>query len=473
MTCLNKTGHSTKISFLLLLVMMVMFQLLFLQAEEPVDEKPYLDISRQLLQKGLEENQAYAILQKITSVGPRLTGSSQAAAAVKIMYKEMLDMGLDNVHLEPVQVGQWTRGTKEEARITSAEFGNIPLTICAIGGSVSTPQGELSGQVIEIRSRKEFDTIGDMAEGKIIFFNQPMDPTNTDTFRAYGEAAWQRVLGASMAASVGSVAVLVRSVTTAIDDFPHTGLMFYDPKYKKIPAACLSTKSANMLSRSLKNDPGLLVHMRMDCEQKKPVLSYNVVGEITGSEIPDEIVLFGGHLDSWDKGTGAHDDGAGCAHSMEAIRLIKEAGLKPRRTIRAVLFMDEEFGGTGGKAYAKAEERSGETHLAAIESDRGGFLPVAFGIGGDEAVFSVLKKWEYLFRIFSPFEIRRGGGGVDIGPLAEGGTVLMSLIPDCQRYFDVHHCGRDIIDTVNPRELELGAVFLAIFSFVLAQEGLE
>jgi hypothetical protein len=299
-----------------------------------------------------------------------------------------------------------------------------------------------------------------------------MDPTLLNTFTAYGRAANQRVQGAVEAARVGAVAVLVRSLTTRIDDFPHTGMLRYDPGVPRISAACISTKGAEFLSTALKRDPSLLVNFKMECRNLTSVTSHNVIGQITGSEHPNEIILVGGHLDSWDLGTGAHDDGAGCVQAIEALRLIKESGLRPRRTIRAVMFMNEEFGGTGGRDYAAAKDREGEVHVAAIESDRGGFLPLGFGISGDPNTIKHLQKWEDLLRSIGLQWIRQGGGGVDIAPLAAQGTVLIGLVPDSQRYFDVHHSEKDVLETVNPRELELGAIAMAVFAYILAQEGL-
>jgi hypothetical protein len=434
-------------------------------------KKPYLDITQKLLKKGLTEEGAFVILKKITSLGHRLTASPQAAAAVELMKQEMEDLNLDNVHLEPTRVQRWVRG-KEEAVLISRMFGISPLTVCAIGGSVPTLEKGVTARVIEVFSMDELRKLGDQVNGKIVFFNRPMDPTMMETFRAYGRAADQRVNGASEASSFGARAALVRSLTTRFDDVPHTGLMQYAPGIKKIPAACISTMGAEYLSSCLKEDPDLRVNLKLSCASRGSVISYNVIGQITGCEKPEEIILVGGHLDSWDKGTGAHDDGAGCVHALEALRLIKECGLNPKRTIRAVMFMDEEFGGTGGRDYARAPQREHERHLAAIESDRGGFLPLWMGVGGDENTFERLKKWEYLFKPLNMIGIRRGGGGVDIGPLAEHGTVLMGLIPDCQSYFDLHHSDNDVLAAVHPRELELGAVACAVWCYVLAQEGL-
>ncbi len=281
----------------------------------------------------------------------------------------------------------------------------------------------------------------------------------------------QRVRGATEASKHGAVGALVRSLTMRIDDYPHTGMMIYDPGVEKIPAACISTRGADLLSELLKKDPSATFGMTLSCANLEPVMSHNVIGDIMGSDRPDEIIVLGGHLDSWDLSPGAHDDAAGCAHALEALRLIKELDLKPKRTIRAVMFMNEEFGGSGGRDYARSEKRQEETHLAAIESDRGGFLPLGFGVGNSQTS-KPFKKWESLFQSIGLFWLRPGGGGVDIAPLGEHGTLLIGLVPDSQRYFDVHHSGKDVIETVNPRELELGAIAMALFAYILSEEGI-
>lgn len=434
------------------------------------ENQRYLEITEQIFRKGMSEQYAFDILKSITRGGPRLTGSSQAEAAVDLTRKLMEDMGFDNVHLEPTEVPHWMRGDDEEGWILSSESGKISVPIAAIGGSIPTPPEGTSAQVVEVKSFTELNQLGEGARGKIIFYNKPMDPKLLNTFQAYAAASPQRVRGATEAAKHGAVGALVRSLTFRIDDYPHTGLMQYDSGVKKIPAACISTRGANFLSDLLKKDPELTFVMKLPCRELDPVISHNVVGEIEGTEKPEEIILLGGHLDSWDLSPGAHDDGAGCAHTLEALRLIKELDLKPKRTIRAVMFMNEEFGGSGGRDYAVSNRRKGETHLAAIESDRGGFLPLGFGVGGTQTA-EKFKKWEHLFQSIGLFWIRPGGGGVDIAPLGQQGTLLIGLVPDSQRYFDVHHSGKDVIEAVNPRELELGAIAMAVFAYILAEEG--
>ena len=441
-------------------------------AMAPIVNTDYQKTAEKITRLGLTENYAYTILSKITRIGPRLTGSPRAAAAVELMRQEMLDLGMDNVHLEPTVVGRWVRGEVEEGRLVSSLLGTIPLSICALGGSIATPEDGLQAGVLEVKSFQELQALGDKARGKIIFFNRPMDPTRIDTFQAYGEAAEQRVLGAVEAAKAGGVAALVRSLTLGESDFPHTGLMQYRPEAAQLPAAAISTRGADILSRSLKIDPELSVYFKTSCATLSAVTSYNVVGEIKGTEKPDEIILLGAHLDSWDLGEGAHDDGAGCAHVIEALRLLKLTDSRPKRTVRGVLFMDEEFGGTGGRDYARSERRKGERHLAALESDRGGFIPVGFGVGGGETVQRKVQSWHPLLRPLGILWIGPGGGGVDISPLAESGAVLMGIVPDSQRYFDSHHSSQDVLAAVHPRELELGAIAMAVLGFLLAQEGI-
>jgi carboxypeptidase Q len=436
-------------------------------------EKPrYQDLADKIAQKGMNEGYAYSVLQKLTRIGGRLAGSAQAAAAVEIMRQEMEDLGFENVHLEPTIVGRWVRGEPEEGRIVSAKLGTIPISICALGGSISTSADGVSAQVLEVKSFEELQKLGQKARGRIIFFNRPMNPTYVDTFRAYGEAADQRVSGAAAAAKAEGVAALVRSLTFGENEFPHTGMMRYEPGVPKIPAICVSTKGANILSQALRDDPDLVVLLKTSCATLSPLTSYNVIGEIRGSEKPDEIILLGAHLDSWDLGEGAHDDGAGCAQVIDALRLLKQVELRPKRTLRGVLFMDEEFGGTGGRDYANSEQRKGEIHLAAIESDRGGFLPLGFNVGGGEAALAKVKQWEYLFKPLGLCWIKPGGGGVDISPLAASGTIMMGLVPDSQRYFDYHHCSQDVLQAVHPRELELGAIDMALLGYVLADAGI-
>jgi len=441
-------------------------------ARRDQDAASYDDIATRLLQTGLREQGAYATLAKLLSVGPRLTGSAQADAAVRLMAEHMKALGLDNVRTEPTTVGHWVRGGREEGRILSRTRGAIPVKVRAIGNSIATPAGGVTAGVIEVHSIADLEKIGDRARGRIVFFNGAMDPALLDTFAAYGGAAQQRSGGAAAAARAGAVAAVVRSLTLEIDDDPHTGTMSYDPAAPKIPAVTISTAAAERLSAVLGEEPDARFSFTTSCQTLPPVTTHNVMGELRGSRTPEEVIVVGGHLDSWDLSPGAHDDGAGCAQSIEALRLIRELGLKPARTIRAVLYMDEENGGAGGRDYARSVNRKAERHIAAIESDRGGFLPMGMGVGAKGAAFARIQAWEPLMQRVGLQWIRPGGGGVDIGPLGESGTILMSLVPDSQRYFDVHHSGTDTLDKVNPRELQLGANAMALVAYLLSEEGL-
>lgn len=443
-------------------------------AAGPQDGGAYRQTVDRLREAGLAGERGLDLLERIAAVGPRLTGSPEAAAAVDLSLRLMKDLGFANVHLEPVEVGHWVRGDPEKAEIVaSGARPSVPLIVSALGGSVGTPEGGLAAPVVEVRSLDELDRMGPVLKGRIVFFNRPMDRRLADAFSAYGGAADQRVNGASAAARHGAVGVLVRSLTFREDGNPHTGLMQYDPRVPRIPAAAVSTRDADVLSTLLKKEKSVSVSLRMNCRDLGKVTSANVVGELTGSELPGEIILLSGHLDSWDLGTGAHDDGAGCAAALEALRLIKDLGLRPRRTVRAVLFMDEEFGGTGGRAYVRAPQRKGERHLVAAESDRGAFAPIGLAIGGrDSRVLEKVTSYADLFRPLGVSFIVPGGGGVDVGPLIERGAEPAAVMINAQAYFDVHHSALDVVSSVRPRELELQAVILAALAYILAQEGI-
>lgn len=437
--------------------------------------KSYLIIAKALTDTALVDGKAYSILKEFCyDIGARLCGSPQAAAAVEWSRQTMLKLGLENVHLQPVMVPHWERGKIEEAAIINSSIvGTVSMSISALGGSVATPEMGIVTEVIEVNGLKEVANLGKKAQGKIIFYNRPMNPKTMNTFAAYGNAVDQRTLGAIEAAKVGAVAVLVRSVTTRLDKVPHTGLMQYDENIPKIPAAAISTIDAELLSKLIQQEKNVRVQLRLDCKSYPAIESCNVIGEIVGTEKPEEVVLIGGHLDSWDVGHGAHDDGAGCVQAIEALRLIKILGLKPKRTIRVVMFMCEEFGIYGGPAYADSIKKNGPKHIAAIESDRGGFTPRGFGVSADSQIVKKIKQWEYLFEQMEAAHIFQGGGGPDISPLNELGTATIGLIVDWHRYFDYHHSANDVFEAVNERELELGAAAMAILAYVLAMEGIE
>ncbi|HFE52041.1 MAG TPA: M20/M25/M40 family metallo-hydrolase [Bacteroidetes bacterium] len=438
-------------------------------AQSPSTEQ---ELAETIIKKAMAENQAIRILERIVSVGPRLSGSPQTAAAVELTRQMMVDLGFEDVHLEPVKVPRWVRGPVEKALIVNSHtLGTVPLAITALGGSGATPEGGLTAEVVEVRSIEEARNLGDQLRGKITFFNRPMNPTELETFRAYGGAVDQRVRGPAVAAQAGAVAALVRSITTRHDNVPHTGVTIFRKGERVIPAAAVSLQGADLLHQVLSAEGTVRVHLELACSTLTDVPSANVVAQITGRERPGEIVLLGAHLDSWDVGQGAHDDGAGCAHVIEALRLLKELGLRPRRTIRGVLFMNEENGSRGARAYPKAPQRRGEVHVAAIESDRGGFAPRGFTVSADSSTVSAFRRWAAAFRALGADRFTRGGGGADISPLRRDGTLTLGLNVECARYFDVHHSSNDVLEAVNGRELEMGAAAMAIMAYLLAEEG--
>jgi carboxypeptidase Q len=431
----------------------------------------YDSTARKIVTEALTSNRSYEVLSDLcTTVGARISGSPQAAKAVEWAKKKMEEYGFDNVHLETVLVPHWVRGPIEEAWLLFPSGQREKLKITTLGGSIATPPDGITAEVVEVKSFDDLQKLGEKAKGKIVFFNRPMDRNQIHTFAAYGGAVDQRGRGAIMAAKSGGVAALVRSMTTRIDDSPHTGAMGYVDSVTKVPSAAISTRGAEHLSALLAKGIPVRVQLKLSAQTLPDVESANVVGELRGTEKPGEVIAMGGHLDSWDIGYGAQDDGAGCVQSIEALRILKELGLKPKRTIRAVMFMNEENGGRGGAAYA-AKDRPGEKHIAAIESDAGGFSPRGFGIG-DSLAFTKIAPWGPLLRFFGADQITRGGGGSDIGPLAQKGVPLISLSVDSHRYFDVHHSENDNLGAVNERELAFGAAALAILTYVMAQEGL-
>lgn len=430
---------------------------------------------KKLYDASLTQGKGYDWLNYLSNqIGGRLSGSVQAQQAVNYTKSQLDSLGLDKVWLQPVMVPKWVRGTPEFAYFETTPGVTTNVAICALGGSVATPPKGIKANIIEVNGIDELATLGKgKIQGKIVFFNKPMDPTQINTFNAYSNCVDQRYSGALEASKYGALGVIVRSMNLRLDDFPHTGSMGYGEQSidDRIPAAAISTNAADLLSTALKLNPEISFYFKQNCKQFEDVESYNVIGEIRGSSKPEEIIVVGGHLDSWDLGDGSHDDGAGCVQSMEVLNLFKKTGYKPKRTIRVVLFMNEENGLRGGTKYAEVANATNEKHIFALESDSGGFTPRGFTFDSSDNEFDRIKSWKPLFEPYLVHYFEKGESGADIGPLKKEGSVLAGLRPDSQRYFDHHHAENDTFEYVNKRELELGSASMASLIYLVDKYG--
>ncbi|EDP71958.1 peptidase, M28D (aminopeptidase ES-62) subfamily protein [Flavobacteriales bacterium ALC-1] len=434
------------------------------------------EILKSVYTKSLTNGKSYEWLDYLSNtIGGRLSGSTNAELAVQYTKKELEKLDLDKVWLQPVMVPKWVRGEKEMAYFETSGILN-KVNICALGGSIATPEKGTKAQVIEVATYKALEALGEEnIKGKIVFINRALQPELINTFQAYGGCSVERYAGAAEAAKYGAVGTIVRSLSSRQDDYPHTGSMSYGdlPVAQRIPSAAISTNDAVKLSEALKKDKNLEFYFEMSCQQFDDVQSYNVIGEITGSEFPNEYMIVGGHLDSWDLGDGAHDDGAGVVQSMDVLRLLKESGITPKRSIRVVLFMNEENGLRGGRKYAEVAKTKNEKHVFALESDAGGFTPRGFSFDCSDIMFSKIEAWKPLFKPYLIHYFEKGGSGADIGPLKNDDIVLAGLRPDSQRYFDHHHAANDTFEHVNKRELELGAATMTALVFLMDKYGTE
>ncbi len=406
------------------------------------------------------------------NIGHRLAGSESAQKAIDWGKLVLEKSAPGHVFLMPVEVPHWTRGSFEFGGYTT-EGLQKEVALTALGGSVGTEGKRITAEIIEVKTFDELKALGESAvKGKIVFFNKPLDATLINTGAAYGGGYPIRGQGPSEAAKMGAVACLIRSLTLADDNYPHTGATNYEDGVKRIPAAALSAVAARQLSQDLKKNPKLLFSLQLSCEAFDRIMQANVIAEIPGTEFPNEYITVGGHLDSWDIGEGAHDDGTGIVQSIEMIRTLQAIGYKPKRTIRAVLFINEEFGNDGGETYARVCKESGLVHVAAIESDGGGFTPVGFNCDLSDTQYELAQSWLPLLEPYNLFRFRRGGSGVDIRPLKDERIALFGLNVDGQRYFDYHHTNNDRFENVNKREVELGAAAMASLVYLLDQSGI-
>lgn len=423
---------------------------------------------RSIYDMALLEGHSYENLRSLCKdVGARLSGSKEAEKAV-LWAKDLLESyEFDTVWLMSVTVPHWERGNIEKAGFEARQFH-----IKTLGGSVAS-NGEIQAEVVEVQNFEELEKLGkEKLEGKIVFFNRPMDKALISTGEAYGGCVNQRCAGASQAAKYGAKAVFVRSMSHHKDKHAHTGSMGYEDSIAKIPAIALSIVDADFLSKELKKNPKGKAYLEINPKTYEDKPSFNVIAEIRGNKEPEKIITFGGHLDSWDVGEGAHDDGAGVIHSIEALRLLKAGNYQPRYTLRCVLFMNEENGNRGGKTYAAVSKEKGEIHIAALESDAGGFVPRGFTMDGNEEQVEQMKSWQGLLEPYNLHIFKAGWGGVDISPLKEQSVPLIGLRPDDQRYFDHHHSDTDVFENVHKRELELGAASFASMIYLVDKYGL-
>ena len=433
------------------------------QAIEPTLKKIY--------QTALLDGQTYPWLAHLSNqIGGRLSGSLNAQRAVEWGKEELDALGLDKVWLQPVMVPKWIRGTFEYANIETSPGNTINVPVCALGGSIATPLAGIRAEVIEVKDFEELKALGkEKVAGKIVFYNRPMQADLINTFSAYSGCVDQRFSGAEEAARLGAVGVVVRSMNLRLDDYPHTGSMGYGdlPLRDRIPAAAISTNGAELLSSMLALNPALKFYLKQNCKNLPDVQSYNVIGEIKGTTYPDEIMVVGGHLDSWDLGDGSHDDGAGIVQSMEVLRIMKKINYRPKRTLRVVLYMNEENGQRGAAKYTEVAQKKNEKHVFALESDAGGFTPRGFSIDTTPEKLKTIQSWAPYFEPYLIHLFVKGGSGADIAPLKTADNVLAGLRPDSQRYFDFHHAANDTFDAINKRELELGAATMASMVFLM------
>lgn len=422
----------------------------------------------------LEFKESYGLLYDISkNVGQRLSGSEGAKKAVLWSKKVMEEYGFDSVYVQEVMVPHWERGDLEEC-FYYMDGKKINLNVLGAGGTVSTPKEGYTAEVIEVSSLDDVERLGEkVISGKIVFYNKGFNPRYINQGSSYGATGFQRREGAIKASEYGAVASIFRSLSSIEDDVPHTGGMSYSVDFDSIPHGALGVSSSIKLSKALIHNPKMKITLKLSGKWFVDALSHNVIGEIRGSKSPEKIITVGGHLDSWDVGEGAHDDGAGCVHSIGALRLFQKQNIKPKNTIRAVMFMNEENGLRGGKEYAVIAKKLGEKHIAAIESDASGYVPRGFGFSGSDSQLEKIQGWLGYFDKNTISYFSKGGGGADIGPLHRSiGTPMFGLSVDGQKYFEMHHTEKDVFELVNARELELGTASIASLIYLIDTYGL-
>jgi len=426
---------------------------------------------RKLADEILTNSKAYSNLHTLTkSVGARLSGSPQTYKAEEWGKRALTEAGADKVYLQQCKIPHWVRGGKDEGKLIIGGK-ETPLSIIALGNSVATGAKGITAPAILINSWDELEQKKNEIKGKIVFYNYKFNPRFIHVFKAYGDANSYRTKGASRAAQYGAVATVVRSMSESTNNYPHTGAMIYNDSFPKIPTLAVGLWDADKIAAAIQHDKNVSIYVKTNAHALPDTIGYNVIGEWKGTEFPDEYITVGGHLDSWDPAEGAHDDGAGCVHSIEVLRSLKAVGYRPKHTIRIVLFSDEENGGGGSSKYIS--EAKNEKHIFALESDGGGFTPRGFSLGASADRLEKARQWIPLLQPYGVYQFTADGGGADVDSLyIKLNVPVGELVPDSQRYFDLHHAANDVFENVNKRELELGAVNMAALIYLVDKYGL-
>ncbi|NIM34781.1 MAG: M20/M25/M40 family metallo-hydrolase [Hydrotalea flava] len=429
-------------------------------AQQPSDSLLIKQISDDVLING----KAYDLLRQLTKqIGGRLAGSPQFMKAVLWGQQAMKEMGADTVYIQQCMVPHWVRGGKDVATVVQIGSRKVKksLSVTALGNSLGAKPGGITAPVLAVHDFAELEARKAEAKGKIVFFNYPFNPTYIIPGRAYGESGVYRRNGASIAAKYGAIGIIIRSLSGSTDNNAHTGVMAYNDSLPKIPAAALGLQDADSLFAWCQRMP-VQLHLETHGHFLPDTIGYNVVGVLNGTEQIQQYITVGGHLDSWDEGEGAHDNGAGVVQTIEISRAFKAVGYRPKHSIHLVLFANEENGLRGGNEYARVAAMQTDQPIFALESDEGGFTPRGFGCSTSPEKLAMIRSWIPLLQPYGTDVIAAGGGGADIGPLARHFKIpACGLMPDNQRYFDIHHTKADVFEAVNKRELLLGAINMA------------
>lgn len=427
-----------------------------------------------IYQNALRSYEGYEHLRTLCSQAKgRLVGSKASEVAIQLLKSRVERLTPDTVYLQQYTTPSWRCITPAQARMYTSKKSES-LNVINLGLSVSTPKEGINAEVIEVKSLKALDSLGFAAvKGKIVFFNRPMDNGCLNTFEAYSGGVDQRGGGAAKAAQYGAVGTLVRSLSTEPNDLPHTGVSRYRNGVPQIPNLSISTNDANKLSQQLARNSTTRVWIKSETETLDSVHTANIIAEIKGSQFPEKVIVIGAHIDAWFNSPGAHDDGAGCEQMIDVLRIFKELHIRPRYTIRLVLFMDEEMYQSGAKAYAESVRKEKREHIASIESDAGGLLPTGFGIDASDSTIEAIQKLSAPLSGFGIFKREKGHGGTDIAPLKEFGIPLIGLETNSQRYFEYHHTSFDVFENVSRREMQMGSAAIASLVYLIDQNGIQ